>query len=58
MMNTVRAESLRVSLIQSSIAWEEREANLQRFGRLLKRACGKTDLAILPETFTTGFSKV
>ena len=56
MMNTVRAESLRVSLIQSSIAWEEREANLQRFGRLLKRACGKTDLAILPETFTTGFS--
>lgn len=55
-MNTVRAELLRISLVQASISWEERAENLQRYGKLLERTCGKADLAILPETFTTGFS--
>lgn len=47
---------LRVSLIQSPIYWENKEANLLHFAKKLKRLKGKTDLAILPETFTTGFS--
>lgn len=47
---------LRVSMVQSSIFWEDRDANLQHFAKKLKRLQGKTDLAILPETFTTGFS--
>lgn len=47
---------LRVSILQSTIFWEDKDANLQHFGKKLKRLKGKTDLAILPETFTTGFS--
>ncbi|MDR1919203.1 MAG: amidohydrolase [Tannerellaceae bacterium] len=50
------ADSLRISMIQSPIAWEDREQNLAYYGRLLRRVSGKTDLTVLPETFTTGFS--
>lgn len=47
---------LRISLVQSSIFWEDRDATLRHFEKQLKRLRGKTDLVILPETFTTGFS--
>ncbi len=50
------ADSLRISMIQSHIIWEDRDENLGYYGELLRRVSGKTDLAILPETFTTGFS--
>lgn len=50
------ADSLRVSMIQSHIIWEDRDENLGYYGDLLRRVSGKTDVAILPETFTTGFS--
>jgi predicted amidohydrolase len=43
-------------MIQSRIAWEDREANLLHFGELLAQVSGSTSLAVLPETFTTGFS--
>jgi predicted amidohydrolase len=50
------ATPLRISLVQVSLLWEDKARNLARFGRFLKRVEGKTDLAVLPETFTTGFS--
>lgn len=50
------AEDLRISMIQSHIIWEDRSENLGYYGELLRRVSGKTDLAVLPETFTTGFS--
>ena len=50
------ADSLRISMIQSHIIWEDRDENLGYYGELLRRVSGKTDLAVLPETFTTGFS--
>lgn len=50
------ADSLRVSMIQSHIIWEDRDENLGYYGDLLRRVGGKTDIAVLPETFTTGFS--
>lgn len=50
------ADNLRVSMIQSHIIWEDRDENLGYYGELLRRVSGKTDLAVLPETFTTGFS--
>jgi predicted amidohydrolase len=51
MMNT-----LRVSMIQSGIAWEDKAKNRQDFERLLAPLKGVSDLAVLPEMFTTGFS--
>lgn len=49
-------DSLRISMVQSHIIWEDRSENLSYYGELLRRVSGKTDIAILPETFTTGFS--
>ena len=50
------ADNLRISMIQTPIMWENRDGNLAYFGRMLRRIEGKTDIAVLPETFTTGFS--
>ncbi len=47
---------LRISLIQSDIVWENKELNLEYFDKLLAPLAGKTDLAVLPEMFSTGFS--
>lgn len=47
---------LRISMIQSDIIGQDRVKNLAYYGELLRRVAGKTDLVILPETFTTGFS--
>lgn len=43
-------------MVQSHIIWEDREENLCYYGELLRRVSGRTDIAVLPETFTTGFS--
>jgi len=48
--------NLRVSMIQSHIIWEDKAENLGYYGELIRRVSGKTDIAILPETFSTGFS--
>lgn len=47
---------LRVTLIQISITWENPAANLARYDKLLQHIEGPTDLVILPEMFTTGFT--
>lgn len=49
-------ENLRISMLQSHIAWEDLNKNLEHYESLLCRVGGKTDVAVLPETFTTGFS--
>lgn len=47
---------LRISLLQFPVEWERKEKNLQACESRLKRSKGKTDLVVLPEMFTTGFS--
>lgn len=48
-------EDLLVSIIQTDLEWENPLANLKQFERLFKKI-DKTDLILLPEMFTTGFS--
>ena len=48
--------SLRISLCQSDIIWENKEKNLELFGKKIESLAGKSDLVVLPETFATGFS--
>jgi omega-amidase len=48
--------NLRVSLIQRELAWENAAANRRAFALDLASLAGKTDLAVLPEMFSTGFS--
>lgn len=47
---------LTVTIVQSALFWEDATANLKQFDEKLNTLKGKTDLIILPEMFTTGFS--
>ena len=49
-------EPLRVTLVQTDLVWENPEANLRLLEKKLQPLAGSTDLVILPEMFTTGFS--
>lgn len=49
-------EPLRVTLIQTPLHWENREANLALFTELIGSINEPTDLIVLPEMFLTGFS--
>ena len=48
--------TLRVSTIQADLLWEQPEANRTLFDGLLRPLAGNTDLILLPEMFTTGFT--
>lgn len=52
----MKQDILRVSLLQSTLYWEDPQSNLGMFETMLAPLAGKTDIAILPEMFTTGFS--
>ncbi len=49
-------EKLSLSLIQTNIHWEDIEANLAMLEEKIWQIEGKTDIIVLPETFSTGFS--
>lgn len=49
-------DNLRITLAQVDLAWENPEKNRLDFDKLIRQMKGKSDLIILPETFTTGFS--
>jgi omega-amidase len=49
-------ENLKVTLIQSSLHWEDPIANMAMFEEKIWQLKGATDLIVLPEMFTTGFS--
>lgn len=46
---------MRISLIQTDIVWADKKANLRRTESTLQSLHQQTDLAVLPEMFTTGF---
>ena len=47
---------LKVSFIQSHLYWENPVANRAHFEKEIRILSGTTDLVVLPEMFTTGFS--
>ncbi len=47
---------LRVTLVQTSVHWHSVEANLAMLEEKLWQIDGATDLVVLPEMFTTGFT--
>jgi omega-amidase len=49
-------EDLKISYIQSNLHWEFPEENLRMFSRKIAGITEETDLIILPEMFTTGFT--
>ncbi|KAA6331515.1 omega-amidase [termite gut metagenome] len=47
---------LRISIVQTDIVWEDKQANLHCLYEKLEPLSGTTDLVVLPEMFSTGFS--
>lgn len=47
---------LRISLVQYDVIWENPVSNRSKLEQMLKPLEGTTDLILLPEMFTTGFS--
>ncbi len=48
--------SLTISLIQTALHWEDPEANRRMFEEKIRSIKEKTELVLLPEMFSTGFS--
>lgn len=52
----MNAHDLRVSLVQGDTRWHDPAGNRAMYEGLLAPLAGATDLVVLPETFTSGFS--
>ena len=48
--------NLRVSLVQTDLIWENPSANCAQLEEKLANLAGQTDVIVLPEMFSTGFS--
>lgn len=49
-------QNLRISLVQGATRWHDPAGNRDYYGDLIAPLHGITDLVLLPETFTSGFS--
>ncbi|QTY26281.1 amidohydrolase [Flavobacterium sp. CS20] len=50
------SKNLIVSIIQTELTWENKDANFKKFDDLINAIELDTDLIVLPEMFSTGFS--
>jgi omega-amidase len=48
--------TFRVSIVQQPLVWADPDANRAHFGQVIAPLAGATDLVVLPEMFTTGFT--
>ena len=49
-------KEISVALIQADLVWEKVDENLSRLNEMVSRVSKGTDLILLPETFSTGFT--
>jgi len=47
---------LKITIIQADLHWENKEKNLEQFSQKIASISEATDLIVLPEMFTTGFT--
>lgn len=55
-LGTSPIRSMRISLIQTELHWHEPQKNREMLEELLRPLKGKTELIVLPEMFTSGFT--
>src|SRR3954470_2761876 len=48
--------SLTFTIIQTDLTWKDRKRNLDNIARKVKAVKEKTEIVVLPEMFSTGFS--
>ncbi len=49
-------DSIRISIVQTDIVWENKQENLRLLHEKLQSLRGTTEIVVLPEMFSTGFS--
>lgn len=49
-------QNLKITIIQPDIIWENKISNLLKYEEIINNITSKTDVIILPEMFTTGFT--
>lgn len=49
-------DSIRISIVQADIVWENKQENLRLLHEKLQGLHGTTEVVVLPEMFSTGFS--
>ena len=47
---------LTITILQSNLHWEDKQANLAMFEKKIRSIAERTEIILLPEMFTTGFS--
>ncbi len=47
---------IHIALVQADLVWEDEPANLKKFDRLLQQIAPETQIVVLPEMFSTGFT--
>ena len=52
----VKSATMKASIVQSGIKWEDRNANIAHISSLLDAESPRGGLVVLPEMFTTGFT--
>ncbi len=52
----MKNQSIKISLVQSDLVWENTTKNLENFDKLLTEIDNETEIIILPEMFSTGFT--
>ena len=52
----MQIKDINITLIQSDLNWEDKSINLAKFSEKISSVKDKTDLIILPEMFSTGFT--
>ena len=52
----MKNKELKIALVQTSLIWEAPEENREKFSQLINGVEANTDLIVLPEMFTTGFT--
>ena len=48
--------NLKITLVQTELHWEDIDSNIEMFNKIFHDLDKKTNLVVLPEMFTTGFS--
>jgi omega-amidase len=56
MVHLTSMSTLNVTIIQSELAWENKEQNLSMYARKIRDHHSHKELVVLPEMFSTGFS--
>lgn len=52
----VTTDTLRISLLQTDLKWHQKQLNLKEVAQKIKLLKGESDLLVLPEMFSTGFT--